>query len=467
MPNVVSPADPGRLTRSDILPLLSSRRRIRDLVTSQSLWVMAALMAAMITLYVAEEAQDHFVVIALVLLGMLLVALRAFMRSEATLLPLLAAAAVQLAMLDTPLALGWIDLWHRLFEALGGSGAPQSFVDKLVAGIIRTGIPEDTLKVVPLVVLLLLSRMLPVRAGRGRVGRFFAHQLDVRRPTTMVMIALASAAAFVLYETVAVYVWHTVNDVTHQAVAMAPRGIDRGLIFNFALSAGEVQGFELLFPRLLGFLCGHGAYAAVIAYAIAIAVHKTRGWSRIAGFLVIVPCGILIASTMHALWNVVPMSEHAAKLAVAFASGVVFVAIASKARRLDHALGFAASRPMGDSLVLPAPLTPASRRGAVPRPHATLVVEKQHIALEPDAPVDLAARIPALKHAAGVGFALVTRAGDPASLGLRNLGRAPWRITTAAGRSAEVAPGRVAALAEGLAIDFGTTTARVIEVAAA
>jgi hypothetical protein len=216
---------------------------------------------------------------------------------------------------------------------------------------------------------------------------------------------------------------------------------------------------------LIGFLTGHGAYAAVIAYAIALAVHKTRGWSRIVGVILIVPGGILVSATLHGLWDSV--ESVGALLAAAVAAAVVFVSIASKTNRLDQALGFAASRPMGDSLVLPAVSAPASARRAVSRARATLVVEKQRIALEPDAPVDLAARIPALKHAAGVGFALVTRAGDPASLGLRNLGRAPWRITTAAGRTAEVAPGRVAGLAEGLAIDFGATAARVVEVVAA
>ncbi len=97
--------------------------------------------------------------------------------------------------------------------------------------------------------------------------------------------------------------------------------------------------------------------------------------------------------------------------------------------------------------------------------HAPLVLEFGGGALlvaSPDAQVfphhALAGRMYDYSHALG---AVVRHPTDPRAIGMRNDSAGPWQVTSPAGTTQQVAPGRSVRLSPGLQIDFGSSFARV------
>src|SRR5262249_9155886 len=145
--------------------------------------------------------------------------------------------------------------------------------------------------------------------------------IEPYRPTSILMVALGSAAAFVFFETVYEYVPNTIVElaadieagVRQELGCLSPAALQGRLQAeiarnqnclsvapDLAVSAGYMNGILLLMARLIGFISGHGSYAAVAAYGLVLAVNKTRGWSRLpAGFAMLVGA-VAVSATLHA-----------------------------------------------------------------------------------------------------------------------------------------------------------------------
>jgi hypothetical protein len=81
------------------------------------------------------------------------------------------------------------------------------------------------------------------------------------------------------------------------------------------------------------------------------------------------------------------------------------------------------------------------------------------VPLASGARLDLAALPGLAERGAGIVGEVTTHPSDPAIMGLKNLGAAPWRAISADGQAQEVAPGRNLRIAEGTRISFGTVAA--------
>jgi RsiW-degrading membrane proteinase PrsW (M82 family) len=147
-----------------------------------------------------------------------------------------------------------------------------AFPVKLVQMFFGAGLMEELLKALPLLVILGLSRW------RGLRGRSY---WGIVEPLDGILLGAASAIGFTMIETLGQYV--------------------PSMIQNTQLQAGEdlsqLQGLQLLIPRLLGSISGHMAYSGYFGYFIGLAVLRPRqGW-------MILLIGYVTAAGLHALWN--------------------------------------------------------------------------------------------------------------------------------------------------------------------
>lgn len=126
------------------------------------------------------------------------------------------------------------------------------------------GLMEELLKSLPVLVALTIGRYL--RSPWGE-------RLGVWEPLDGILLGSASAVGFTLLETLGQYVPQIVQEV------------------------GELQGLQLLIPRILGSVAGHMAYSGYLGYFIGLSVLKPQQRWLILGV------GYLCASGLHALWN--------------------------------------------------------------------------------------------------------------------------------------------------------------------
>jgi RsiW-degrading membrane proteinase PrsW (M82 family) len=147
-----------------------------------------------------------------------------------------------------------------------------AFPVKLVQMFFGAGLMEELLKALPLLVILAVSGIRRLR-GRSYWG--------IVEPLDGILLGAASAIGFTMIETLGQYV--------------------PSMIQNAQLQAGEdlsqLQGLQLLIPRLLGSISGHMAYSGYFGYFIGLAVLRPRQW------WMILLIGYVTAAGLHALWN--------------------------------------------------------------------------------------------------------------------------------------------------------------------
>jgi RsiW-degrading membrane proteinase PrsW (M82 family) len=147
-----------------------------------------------------------------------------------------------------------------------------AFPVKLVQMFFGAGLMEELLKALPLLVIVGLSGWRGLR-GRSHWG--------IVEPLDGILLGAASAIGFTMIETLGQYVPSMIQNTQLQAGA----------------DLGQLQGLQLLIPRLLGSISGHMAYSGYFGYFIGLAVLRPRqAW-------MILLIGYVTAAGLHALWN--------------------------------------------------------------------------------------------------------------------------------------------------------------------
>jgi RsiW-degrading membrane proteinase PrsW (M82 family) len=151
-------------------------------------------------------------------------------------------------------------------EVLPGSITTSSntlaFPVQLVQMFFGAGLMEELLKAIPLLIILLVS---------SRWRRRSASEWGIVEPLDGILLGAASAIGFTMFETLGQYVPATTD---------------------------QLEGLQVLIPRLLGAISGHMAYSGYFGYFIGLAALRPNERWLILGL------GYLTAAGLHALWNV-------------------------------------------------------------------------------------------------------------------------------------------------------------------
>lgn len=168
------------------------------------------------------------------------------------------------------------------------------FIPSFISMFFGAGMCEELFKALPIFIFMGIGRRLK-SPSRERIG--------VWEPLDGILIGTASAAGFILVETLGQYV---------------PGTIAR---------SGELAGLQLLIARLISEIAGHMAYSGYFGYFIGLSILKpSKRWQILA-------IGYLTASLLHALWNAAPnnwITTFAGVLSYAFLMAAIL-----KARELS------------------------------------------------------------------------------------------------------------------------------------
>ncbi len=174
-------------------------------------------------------------------------------------------AAVMILLLASPL----LTVFNTIFRDILPGSLPESaqrlgFPVLLVRMFFGAGLMEELLKALPLGIAIVIG--MQVRSPQREA-------IGIWEPLDGIVLGTASAAGFILFETLGQYV---------------PLIEQQG---------GELQGLQILIPRVLGSVAGHMAYSGYFGYFIGLSIQKPRRrWSILA-------VGYLSAAVLHALWN--------------------------------------------------------------------------------------------------------------------------------------------------------------------
>jgi RsiW-degrading membrane proteinase PrsW (M82 family) len=280
------------------------------------------------------------------------------------------------------------------------------------------GLIEETVKALPLLLVLLATWKLP-HASQRKYG--------LREPLDGILIAAASASGFAFLETMFVYVPH------FGALIGAPRMLTNGF--------------------------GHIAYAGAFGYFIGLAV--LHGHNRKKAIFAIV-VGFLIANGLHDLWDAMrfyagPLSVMSPlhEVAVAVLAFVVLASMILKGREVSPEREFlwpyGSMAPYRAPEVDPLPAMPPLV-GDV-----WLQIGAVRTRLAEDAILTVR-EIPSLKARAPDGVVAEVRRHptEPGLLVLRNLSSATWEAVLPDGSVRDVEPAQTIRLVGNTRLDFGT-----------
>ncbi len=484
-------------TRHELYPWLNVRASFAE---SRSFWLLVGVVVLSGLLFTARDAPAVLVnsLAGVVLVGYV-VALHVFLRSSMTLAALFGVFLLVIVLMTVPLvpvpgekglqAPMWLWFWFwRDFlpgNALAQHGPfPQAWLNSFLSNFLSAGVAEDTFKLAPVGIFILLSQWLRRRADQGNVSAaVWAARFDMSRPTTVLMTAFAAAAAFVYVETVYLYVPQAQANAAPIALqAMAGSGIDPDTATAIARGFVGYKGVELLVPRLLSFLMGHGAYAAIVAYGVILAQRRPKQWPIALG------SAVLLSAFVHGSWNT--FANLLLILPISFAGGYILLAICARVAGLDHESGYAPAEIVGESIVSarrratsapPAPevyqarpLLPAAAEPLALQPPPSQVVGALTVQLKGSRP-----RTVLLQRAAVLTFTeeaksdptleavlieVVADPNNPRRLGLRNVGSLSLLATAPDGRQVELATGRTMNLVTGARISAGALDCDVVAV---
>lgn len=177
---------------------------------------------------------------------------------------LVGSAIATMLVLLSPLLSLFIFIFRTILPGSLPPGTEVSFFHLLITMFFGAGLMEELLKILPVLMALAIGRSLR-SPWRERLG--------VWEPLDGILLGSASAVGFTLLETLGQYV---------------PQIVQAG---------GELQGLQLLIPRILGSVAGHTAYSGYLGYFVGLSVLQPKQrW-------LILAVGYLCASGLHALWN--------------------------------------------------------------------------------------------------------------------------------------------------------------------
>lgn len=476
------PRDSGSSLMSEVIPLNSRSTRFwksRALVPSLVVVVVMLLLFSMPTDTVAQS-NLYARILGFLILFVIFYGVHAYTGSRRPVWVFALPFAFTLASMTVPLAfvIQW-PIFGFFRDVLPGGEVPEgvdSFTAHFVSHFFGAGMAEETLKIVP--VLLMIG--FGVWAGTrlqwplGRAMKAF----EASTVLDCVLAAMASGAAFILIETFGQYYYGQIE-----------RSLQQGGENQTALVLGVVNALQLSIPRSLQGIVGHMAWTGIFAYFIGIGLRRKS---------LLLPLGLLglvLSSAMHGFWNSSWFLLGTAGIWVsALTTLVLFLAVLLKAKQLEPGSQAVAG---GSIVATGAPQSggQASAWNHSPQPAAA---ELRPSPARPSAMNGFATATPVLAESlvgtglsllAGghvvplavgqpVGFAglsgLPAIAGsfsgtvsvhptDPSIIGLTNLGPKPWALFSPSGASQTVEPNRTARLEAGTRIVLGDLVASIIK----
>jgi len=245
------------------------------------------------------------------------------------LLSLVFAAAVVAAIL-------WfdqiLDIFIYVFRTLPGLTRPatKGFAENFAYYFVDAGLMEELIKAVPTLIGLCIF-LIATRLSRGGSAGWLVERFGVATPMQGLMMGIAAGGAFVLIETLALYVpriqAETANQVAEDIKVLLPNAaIDPKMheslteVIEFAAkNTGLVSGFFVLIPRTLGALIGHMSYAGIFGYFIGLAGLYRGAWT-----VPLLMIGWLLSSAVHAAKNAGAVSSPTLLVVIGIMSFVIF-----------------------------------------------------------------------------------------------------------------------------------------------
>ena len=346
-----------------------------------------------------------------------------------------------------------------------------NYINSFIGMFFAAGLAEELIKVF----LVLIGAFFTVRAAviKPKIPAMLFDALRIRGPLDGLLMGLFGGAGFILVETWGQYVPNIVNSVMEQSR-------------NDIMAAGT--GLMLLFPRVVGGIVGHMAWAGITGYFIGLAVIRQKQGAKL------ILIGWLVTSAIHAFWNTSRFSALIMPVA-ALAGGVLFIACLLKARQLEGMIGRSATG--YGSIVVDRPPVPAAHpqpmataasasvsaeqratSGAPPAAQpanagvSTPATAKRELGLEvsgithpliPGRTIDFASDTALGAAATGICCEVTRHPTREDVLGLRNAGTVNWNARLRDGTQHVIEPGRNLRLAAGVEIAFGSFSAKVVE----
>lgn len=361
------------------------------------------------------------------------------------------------------------------FETAKGDLLPTAFFKM----VFRAGLPEEFLKAIPIAIGVWIA--LKLKDQNSPLAQF-----RVAEPLDGIMIGVASGLGFAFAETLLTYVPRIILGGDANAVLIfkaykllaAKIGEAHAIIEIQKLMPGREQSLQVLIPRVLGNICGHACYSGILGYYVGLAVLKPV--NRVKTVLI----GLAIAVGIHAAWDSVGFGFLLAL--VAFAGFAILSAAIVKGREISPNRGQLMASQLLDrfSRIHSAPVPAAAAAApAAPAPFAPAAPAASPRAADAPAPsmtwddasnllvIEIGtARVPAVPGAHlyarqapgalpmnddGVVGEVNANPNDPAVLGIKNLSKQTWEVTTEPGERRELVPGRTVRLARNTRILIG------------
>lgn len=466
------PSPNDRLTPAELFPWMNTKAAWSR---SRTFWLIASV-AVLAALLLGEDASPQLLIdsLATIILVTYVLVLRHFLRSDISLITLggvflFVVVLMKLPLLPVPGVAGlqapmwlWLWFWRDLLPGDALKNAqflPFGWLREFASNFFSAGLAEDSFKTLPVVMAIFARRWLLQRpAGQAWAGAW-AKRLDMSRPTTLLMVCFSSAAAFVYVETVGQYVPNQISEIGTQWLAQLQNLPSEAQIF-FAAQAGIVQGLQLLVPRLLRFLLGHGAYAAIAGFGLVLALRHPRHAPRAIVSL------LLVSASLHAAWNTFSNLDLL-KIPLGFAAGFAMLTVCLRCMELDGEGHYLAGSAIGESIAPqrkshsapaaapnPAPQFAAPAAASEPAILGALLIQDgtNHpvtLLLRAGARLDFARMAPQWPQLAQASLDVISDPAQPSRLGLKNTGTLGWDAKSPDGRVGRVEPGRVMALLTG------------------
>jgi RsiW-degrading membrane proteinase PrsW (M82 family) len=397
--------DSGEISRADLLPFLTS---FSDLRQRAFLWpgVTLSIFTAVLLVFAAIGNEDGFFWCLAVLISLSNLYLAYLWCGKK--LPFWFVVAVAIAAF-------FIDL---------GLSPVIVAAEKWLPDVLAPGLAEETVKVLPLVAVLLISRALSHRQQR---------KYGLREPLDGILLAAASATGFAFLETMFVYV---------------PK-----------------YGALISTPRLLVNVFSHIAYAGILGYFIGLAALRHR---RILPATIAVLIGFFMANLLHDLYD--SMQYYGGSLSLlspiheallAIISLIVFGSVILKARDVSPEREFL--WPYGSLLPYRAPeVAPLPQMPALPGDFWLAIGGKRLSLTET---THLTVRdIPCLGAPRPDGVIAEVREHPdiPSLLVLRNLSKNVWEAVLPDGTVRNIEPAGTVRVIAGTRLVFGTQSGAIL-----
>lgn len=354
----------------------------------------------------------------------------------------------------------------------------QSFVTRFIKMFFLAGIPEELLKAILVGVGVAIALKISQPPALLRPFR-------VAEPLDGVLIGALAGLGFAFVETVFLYVPRMMLGGDEYAAqlftwfqgAVEKIGYEHAVVELQGYLPGREMALQLLIPRLLQNVCGHAAWAGIFGYYIGLAAMNPANRWKVLGI------GLGIAAGMHAAWNAA--GSDTVRLLVALGSFGVLGIVAMKARQISPNRAQLMPSQILDrfSRVHPAP-APQARQAEPPSPASKAASPSAAVAKSitwdegsevllieigsARVPVNAGARLyerqaPGTSASRGDGIVAEVSAhpSDPSILGLRNLSKQIWEVTTAAGERRQLSEGRSIRITRGTRIQLGDLVAEV------